>query len=134
MQRATVLDPSYVGAMHDLSLLETNAGRMDQALYWSKRAFVHAPNVATSFYQVSLPLSWLDNDATARWAEAGARRFQLSTGDALRLQYVLAVTEWRSGRPDAALDRLRPIVKTRPKNTAAGVRGPGGDRRCAGSR
>jgi tetratricopeptide (TPR) repeat protein len=119
MQRATVLDPSYVGAMHDLSLLETNAGRMDQALYWSKRAFVHAPNVATSFYQVSLPLSWLDNDAAARWAEAGARRFQLSTGDALRLQYVLAVTEWRSGRPDAALDRLRPIVKTRPKNTEA---------------
>ena len=119
MQRATVLDPSYLGAMNDLSLLETNAGRMDQALYWSKRAFMHAPNVPTSFYQVSLPLTWLDNDAAARWAQAGARRFQLSSGDALRLQYVLAVTEWRNGHPDAALNRLRPIVKARAKNTEA---------------
>ena len=30
-KHATVLDPNFAGAMMDLSLLETNAGRMDQA-------------------------------------------------------------------------------------------------------
>ena len=58
--------------MMDLSLLETNAGRMDQALYWSKRAFTYGPNVPVSYYQVSIPLTWLDNDAGARWAEAAS--------------------------------------------------------------
>ena len=119
LQRATVLDPNFAGAMMDLSLLETNAGRMDQALYWSKRAFTYGPNVPTSYYQVSVPLTWLDNDTGARWAEAGARRFQLSSGDAKRLQYMLAVTEWRNGHADAALNRLRPIVAASPKNTEA---------------
>jgi tetratricopeptide (TPR) repeat protein len=119
LQRATVLDPNFAGAMMGLSLLETNAGRMDQALYWSKRAFTYGPNVPTSYYQVSVPLTWLDNDSGARWAEAGARRFQLSSGDAKRLQYMLAVTEWRNGHSDAALDRLRPIAAASPKNTEA---------------
>ena len=117
MQRATVLDPNFAGVMMDLSLLETNAGRMDQALYWSKRAFTYGPNLPVWYYHVSVPLTWLDNDAGARWAEAAARRFQVPGGDVKRLQVVLAVTEWRNGHADAALNRLRPIVAASPKNT-----------------
>ena len=33
--------------------------------------------------------------------------------------YMLAVTEWRNGHLDAALNRLRPIVAASPKNTEA---------------
>ena len=119
LQRATVLDPNFPGAMMDLSVLETNAGRLDQALYWAKRAFTYGPNLPVSYYQVSVPLSWLDNDITARWAEAGARRFQPPNATALRLQYMLAVTEWRNGHSDAALNRMRQVAAAAPKNTEA---------------
>jgi predicted Zn-dependent protease len=37
----------------------------------------------------------------------------------LRLQFVLAVTEWRNGKSDAALNRMRPVVAGAPKNTEA---------------
>ena len=39
-------------------------------MYWAKRAFVHAPNLANSYYHIALPLTWLDNDASERLLQA----------------------------------------------------------------
>jgi len=75
LQRATILDPNSVGAMSSLSGLEINDGRFDQSLYWAKRGFMHAPNVANSYYSVGFALLWLDNDVCERFLTAAANRF-----------------------------------------------------------
>lgn len=119
MQRATMLDSNASAAMTDLSLIETNSGRVDQGLYWAMRAFVHAPNVSTSFYHVGVPLTWLDNDAAERFMQVAIKRFPLSASDGVRPQLVLAVIEWRKGDAVAAIDRLRAAVAAYPQNAEA---------------
>jgi hypothetical protein len=48
-QRAIELDPSFWSAIEDYSFLETNAGRLDQALAYARRALPLAPNVSNSY-------------------------------------------------------------------------------------
>jgi tetratricopeptide (TPR) repeat protein len=114
MQRATVLDANLTAAMNDLSILETNAGRPDQAFYWAKRAFPLAPNLAFSYFHVAIPLVWLDDVAAERWLQAAAQRFPATRMDGVRLQLVLAIIEWRRGQSTAALERLRATVAAQP--------------------
>jgi tetratricopeptide (TPR) repeat protein len=119
LQRASVLDPNSTGAMDGLALLEMNAGRFDESLFWAKRAFTHAPNVASSFYTVSNPLLNLDNDACERFLRAAVKRFPPTAPGGIRLQLQLAVAEWRKGDAQGALDRQRRLVADFPQNTEA---------------
>ncbi len=116
MHRAVELDSSFQHAMNDFSIMETNAGRPDLALYWSKRAFPLAPNLAVSFFHVSIPLVWLDDVAAERWVQAAARRFPTTSMDGVRLQMVLAVIELRRGRTEAAIERMRATVAAQPQS------------------
>jgi serine/threonine-protein kinase len=119
-QRATMLDPSSVGAMSSLSILEQSLGNLDQALYWAKRGFMHAPNYANSFYWLANSLVLLDNDVGERFLRAAATRFPPATpGGGIRLQLLLAVAEWRKGDTQAALDRQRKMVSDFPQNSEA---------------
>ena len=76
MQRAIELDHNYSGAMNDLSLLELNAGRLDQSAYWAMRAWPLAPNVPNAYYHVSIALGFFDDDIARRWVAAAAARFK----------------------------------------------------------
>ena len=49
IQRAIELDSNYCIAMQDLAIIEANSGRLDQAVYWARRALPLAPNVSGSY-------------------------------------------------------------------------------------
>jgi TolB-like protein/TPR repeat protein len=117
MQRAVELDANFWNAIEDFALLETNAGRLDQAMYWAKRAIPLAPNLAHSYYHLALPLILLDDDRAERWLRAAAARFPISdpTGGQ-RLALLLAVIEFRRGQTPAAIERLRAAVAANPGN------------------
>jgi TolB-like protein/tetratricopeptide (TPR) repeat protein len=118
LQRATELDASFQAAFSDLSVLEANAGRLDLAVYWAKRAFVLAPNLANSYYHLGAPLFSLDQDSTERWLKAGAARFAATKANPgeLRLEIYLALIELYRGQPDAALARMRSAAALAPGN------------------
>jgi TolB-like protein len=118
-QRATMLDPSSVGAMSSLALLELSVGNLDQALYWSKRGFMYGPNYANSFYWLASALLLLDNDAGERFLTAAVKRFPSTAPGAVRLQLTLAVVEWRKGDAAGAGARLRKTAEAFPQNSEA---------------
>jgi TolB-like protein/tetratricopeptide (TPR) repeat protein len=112
-QRAADLDPSFFAAFTDLSVAQGDVGRFDEALISSKRGLQLAPNLALSYYHIALPLLYLDDDArTERFLTNAASRFPALQ----RLQILLATLDWRRGRPEAALDRIRRAVDTEPNN------------------
>jgi hypothetical protein len=118
-QRATMLDPSSVGAMASLALLEVTVGNFDQALYWSKRGFMYGPNYANSFYWLAYPLLLLDNDAGERFLTAAVKRFPPTAPGGVRLPLTLAVVEWRKGDAAGAGARLRRTAEAFPQNDEA---------------
>lgn len=115
-QRAIELDSNFSAALNDLSVLETQAGRIDQAFSWAKRSFQLAPNLANSFYHVVVPLMLLDAPGAERWLQAGASRFPVDHPTlGYRLQVMLAVLELRRGQAAAALQRMRSAVAAVPR-------------------
>jgi tetratricopeptide (TPR) repeat protein len=107
-QRSIELDPNSWLAMEDLSGGEIDAGRVDQAFYWARRAFPLAPNLALSHYQLALPLIFLDNAVAERFLRAAARRFAPDDpGGGQRIAIMQAVVEFRRGDGAAAVERLR---------------------------
>lgn len=118
LHRATELDASFQAALNDLSVLEANAGRLDLAFHWAKRAFVLAPNLANSYYHVGAPLHLLDQQSTERWLTAGRARFTATKANLgeLRIEIYLALIELYRDQPDAALARLRSAAALAPQN------------------
>ena len=116
-QRSIELDVSAVAAFNDFSVLEVNAGRLDQSFYWAKRGFPLAPNLPTTYYHVAVPLMVLDHATAERWLQAAIARFGADHrgGGAHRFQIMLANLEFFRGQPAAALDRLRKLVAAVPK-------------------
>jgi tetratricopeptide (TPR) repeat protein len=113
LRRAGGLDPSFQNAFTDLSVTEGYAGRFDESLTSSKRGLQLAPNLSVSYYHVGLPLLFLDDDArTERFLTNAETRFPAFQ----RLQILLAHLDWRRGRPEAALDRVRRAVDAEPNN------------------
>ena len=118
MQRAIELDGNAFGAIADLSLLENNAGRLDQGVYWALRGIPLAPNLASAYYHLAIPLLVLDDAAAARVLGAAEKKFPVTDpGGGVRLQIMQAIIEMRRGRTDAALARLRATVATEPNDT-----------------
>ncbi|PYR47350.1 MAG: hypothetical protein DMF89_19095 [Acidobacteria bacterium] len=74
--RALELEPSHLGSMQNLSLLETSVGRLDEALSWARRGFQLSARIANDYYHVSIPLMSLrDDDLTFRWLTDAERLF-----------------------------------------------------------
>ncbi len=118
MQRSIELDSNAFATIQDLSLLENNAGRLDQGVYWAIRGIPLAPNLASSYYHLAIPLLVLDDATAARVLDAAEARFPISDpGGGVRLQMLQAIIELRRGRADAALARLRATVVAEPKDT-----------------
>ena len=118
MQRAIELDGNAFGAIADLSLLENNAGRLDQGVYWALRGIPLAPNLASAYYHLAIPLLVLDDAAAARVLGAAEKKFPVTDpGGGVRLQIMQAIIEMRRGRTDAALARLRATVAAEPNDT-----------------
>jgi tetratricopeptide (TPR) repeat protein len=118
MQKAIELNNNNSAAMVDLALLELNAGRIDQAFYWNKRALPLAPNLANTYYHLGLSVIFADTAVAERLITAAARRFPMMdpTGGA-RLQMLLAVLDLRRGRAAAAVERLRQVETAYPGNS-----------------
>jgi serine/threonine-protein kinase len=122
MQRSIELDANFWNAIEDFSFVEANAGRLDQAMYWAKRAVPLAPNIAHSYYHVAIPLLVLDDTAAERWLRAAAARFPVAdpTGGQ-RMHIMLAVLEFRRGQARAAIERMRAAVAAQPDNSEGQV-------------
>jgi TolB-like protein/tetratricopeptide (TPR) repeat protein len=122
MQRSIELDANSWNSLEDFSLLESNAGRLDQAMYWAKRAVPLAPNIAHSYYHLAIPLLILDDAAAERWLRAAATRFHVAdpTGGQ-RIAIMLALLEFRRGQGDAAIARTRAAVAAQPDNAEGQV-------------
>jgi TolB-like protein/Tfp pilus assembly protein PilF len=115
MQRAIELDNNYYGAMQDLSLLELNAGRLDQAAYWAMRAWPLAPNTPNSYYHVTIALSFFEDDIAQRWIGAAAARFKADDpGGGPRIRLMQAVQALRRGDAMAAVAFCREAIQARP--------------------
>jgi serine/threonine-protein kinase len=110
MQRAIELDSNHYLAMQDLAIMEVNAGRLDQAVYWTRRALPLAPNVAGSYYALALPLTFLDDRIAERFLTAAMRRFPGG------LQSLIAVIELRRGHAAAGFERMRAVEAKNPGN------------------
>jgi TolB-like protein/tetratricopeptide (TPR) repeat protein len=102
--KAAELAPNMSAVLNDLSIAEMYLGHFDQALYWARRGFALAPNVAGEYYTVGVPLFALGDDTvTEAWLREAERRFPAYQ----RLQIQISALEYLQGKPGAALDRLR---------------------------
>jgi TolB-like protein len=110
LQRAIELDANFQTAISDLAINEVNTGRMDHAVHWARRAIPLAPNLAGPYYTLSLPLTFLDDEAAERFLNAAVRRFPSThpTGG-YYLQAMLAAIAMRRGHVDAGLARMREV-------------------------
>ena len=121
MQRAIELDSNYMAAMQDLSLLELNAGRLDQSAYWAMRAWPLAPNVPNAYYHVSLALGFFDDDIAQRWIAAAASRFKANDpAGGPRIPLIQAQSAVRRGDYASAIALCHESMRARP----GGAEGP----------
>ena len=106
--KALELNPNFVEAMKNYSLLQIDAGRPDEGLYWAGRAFRLAPNTDNSYYHLSLPLLRLGDDTTAeRWLKEGEQRFPASA----RVELVYAALDFIRGNKIEGLRRAQKAAK-----------------------
>ena len=110
--RALELNPSHVGSMDDLAFTQALAGRLDEGLYWARRAWPLSAKGPNDFYHITVPLLWIrDDDLTRRWlAEAARQR------DFPRTEITVAALEVYLGDMAGALARARAAVKQYPGN------------------
>jgi serine/threonine-protein kinase len=112
--KALELNPSHGGAMADLANVYVALGRYDEALDWSLRDQMIDPTAAHAPYHVALGLMPLgDDSASSRYLLAAERRFP---GEP-RIQILLAWLDLRRGSKQAALERVRRVLRSDPDNT-----------------
>jgi TolB-like protein len=108
--RAINLDRTNVYSMAELSLLEVETGRYDQALLWAERGFDTQPTEAASYVQIALPLLLLGDDrASELWLREPVQRFP----EYYRLQIFVALVHSLRGEDAQALAVAGAIT---PKN------------------
>ena len=109
--RALELDPNNVSAMDNLSNHEANFGRLDESLYWGRRAFSLSGRTANDYYHVAVPLLVLRaDDDTRKWLVEGNGRFP----ESLRLASMLAMLDVVQGRTEEAVARTRSLTAKAP--------------------
>ena len=113
--RAIELNPNFGPAFNDMSYLEINAGRPDEAFAWAKRAFRLAPNLPNSHYHVAAPVAYLDEQAAERFLLAAARRFPVTDGvGGYRIRMLLVYLDINRGNFAGADQRLREALAANP--------------------
>jgi TolB-like protein len=111
--RALELDPNNVGAMVNLSFSESLFGRLDESLYWARRAFALSGKRGNDYYHVSIPLLLLRaDDVHRKLLLDGERRHP----DFARLQIMLALLDVWEGRPQDAERRTVELTARHPNN------------------
>jgi TolB-like protein len=105
--RAIELGPSEAPTMKNLSVLELDTGRYDEAFLWSARAFRTSPRKSENdYYHLALPLIYLDEQAGERWLAEAERLFPADA----RIQIVHALLDARRGRTNESLGRARKLA------------------------
>jgi serine/threonine protein kinase len=112
--KALELDPNLVEAMNNYSLLELDAGRIDQAVYWAARSFRLNSNSGNAYYHLTAPLMRLDDDATTeRWLQEGERRHPNES----RLTFLRGMFDYvYRGKKSESLKRIRAAAAAEPEN------------------
>jgi eukaryotic-like serine/threonine-protein kinase len=111
--RALELDPNHAGSMSNLSVHESHFGRLDESLYWARRAWALSAKSGNDYYHVGVPLvSLRDDDMTAAWLRRGEQRFPAEP----RIQVQLTALELLRGRDAEALARVRRAAELSPTN------------------
>jgi tetratricopeptide (TPR) repeat protein len=111
--RALELDPNHSGSMSNLSVHESHFGRLDESLYWARRAWALSAKSGNDYYHVGVPLvSLRDDDLTAAWLRQGEQRFPAEP----RIQILLTALELLRGRDGEALARVRRAAEQSPTN------------------
>ena len=109
--RALELDPNNVTAMDNLSNHEANFGRLDESLYWGRRAFSLSGRTGNDYYHVAVPLLVLRaDDDTRKWLVDGSSRFP----GYLRLPSMLALLDVFQGRTEEGVARARALAAKAP--------------------
>lgn len=105
--RAIELGPNEAPTMKNLSVLELDTGRYDEAFLWGARAFRTSPRKsANDYYHLALPLIYLDEQSGERWLAEAERLFPTDA----RIQIVHALLDARRGRTSESLDRARELA------------------------
>ena len=111
--RAMEFDPNSPASLNNLSILELDVGRYDEALMWTRRAFRLAPNVFYSYYHVGVSLVLLGDDHISRqWLTEADRRFPGTP----RIKVQLAALAWRRGDEREAEGIVRKVIQAAPKD------------------
>jgi len=111
--RALELDPNHSGSMSNLSIHESHFGRLDESLYWARRAWALSAKGSNDYYHVSVPLvSLRDDELSEAWLRQGEQRFPAEP----RIQIMLTAVELLRGRDAEALARARRAAESSPTN------------------
>jgi eukaryotic-like serine/threonine-protein kinase len=109
--RTLELDPNHTSSMANLSILESNFGRLGESLSWARRMFALSGRRENDFYHVAVPLLFLRDDGLTRgWLVDGERRFPSYP----RLQYCLAQLAAMEGSDAEAASRVAKAVASAP--------------------
>ena len=111
--RALELDPNNVVAMDNLSVHEAVFGRLDESLYWGRRAFSLSGKTGNDYYHVAVPLLVMRADEQSRtWLVDGESRFP----EYHRLGIMLALLDLLEGHTDQAVARSQALTARAPNN------------------
>jgi tetratricopeptide (TPR) repeat protein len=111
--RALELDPNDTTSMANLSVHESEYGRLDESLSWARRLLPLTVNDGGARYHLAVPLIALRDDAlTERWLVTAERDFPTHP----RIQLQLAAVEWLQGRGPTAVSRLDRALQRWPGN------------------
>jgi non-specific serine/threonine protein kinase len=114
--RALELDPNATGAMSNFSVSELYHGRLDESLYWARRAFPLTGRNAGAYYHLVLPMLSLRADAVSRTLlEDGGRRFP----EFARIPILLDLLDLVEGNAEAAVARAAGLLARHPNNEEA---------------
>jgi TolB-like protein len=112
-QRALELDPNDTAAMLNFKNEEIRRGRLDEALYWSRRSFLRSGKAAEDFFHVVWPLMHMRADAESRLLLEEAERTRPFHS---RLQRMLAWLEMYQRLADRAVKRADAVLARSPNS------------------
>jgi TolB-like protein/Flp pilus assembly protein TadD len=111
--RAIELDPNNSNAMNNLSITEVQYGRLEDALYWARRAFLRSGRRGNDYYHLTIPMLNLRADSETRVLLEEAER---RSGSFYRVPMMLAMLELFEGRQPAAVARADALAEREPNN------------------
>jgi serine/threonine protein kinase/tetratricopeptide (TPR) repeat protein len=118
-RQAIAFDPNFVWPMNDLTSMETNVGRLDEAYHWARKALEREPDDANTFAHSVDPLLALEVDEiTDRFLTIGLDKEPLFEGPKPyhRISIRFATLEVLRGNYEKALQWIRDAMELHPDN------------------